>query len=344
MRPWLGKSMVKPVFSIVAPVYNEEEVLPQFYERLTAVMRGLGEPYEIILVNDGSRDTSLDVMNQLADVDEHVRVVNFARNFGHQVAVTAGIDHASGDAVILIDSDLQDPPEVIPELVAKWREGFDVVYAVRTAREGESLFKLATAKLFYRFVYRITEVDIPLDTGDFRLMDRRVADVLRAMREHNRFVRGMTSWAGFKQTGVGYVRRARAAGQTKYPLKKMLTFAADAITSFSYFPLQLMIYGSLLLAVLAVVAGAVIVFLRLFMGEAFFGGQATTIVLLLAVGAFQMFFMFIIGQYVARIYDETRNRPLYVVASRRHLADTGVLPPTHSSMMEVPDDRQPELQ
>lgn len=190
MRPHLSKFMVKPVFSIVAPVYNEEEVLPQFYERLTAVMRDLGEPYEILLVNDGSRDGSLAVMNQLADVDPHVRVVNFARNFGHQVAVTAGIDHASGDAVILIDSDLQDPPEVIPELVAKWREGFDVVYAVRTAREGESLFKLATAKLFYRFVYRITDVDIPLDTGDFRLMDRRVADVLRAMREHNRFVRG----------------------------------------------------------------------------------------------------------------------------------------------------------
>lgn len=319
--------MVRSVYSIVAPVYNEVEILPRFCERVQAVMQSVGESWELILVNDGSRDGSLDVMTALAEADPHVKVINFARNFGHQIAVTAGIDHASGDAVILIDSDLQDPPEVIPQLIEQWKAGFEVVYAVRTQREGESWFKRTTANLFYRFVYRITEVNIPLDTGDFRLMDRRVADVLRHMPEHNRFIRGMTSWAGFRQTGVGYIRKARTAGETKYPLKKMISFAADAITSFSYFPLQLMIYGSLFLAVLAIAAGVVISVLRIARGESFFGGQATTIVVMLLLAAFQMFFMFIIGQYVARIYDETRGRPLYIVASRQRLTQIGVLPP-----------------
>jgi dolichol-phosphate mannosyltransferase len=321
------KHMSRPVYSIVAPVYNEEEILPQFCERVRAVMQSLGEPWELIMINDGSRDRSLELMNSFAAADGHIKVINFARNFGHQVAVTAGIDHATGRAIVLIDSDLQDPPEVIPQLIAEWKNGYDVVYAVRTQREGESWFKLTTAKFFYRFIYRITDVNIPLDTGDFRLMDEKVADVLRYMREHNRFIRGMTSWVGFKQTGVGYVRKARIAGQTKYPLKKMLSFAADAITSFSYFPLQIMVYASLFLGLLAVLSGLVISVLRITRGAEFFGGQATTIILVLAVAAFQMFFMFIIGQYVARIYDETRGRPLYIVASRRGLRDTGVLPP-----------------
>jgi len=311
----------RPTFSIVAPVYNEEEILPAFYERVRAVMEGLGQPWELIMINDGSRDGSLAIMEGLAQTDAHVRVVNFARNFGHQVAVTAGIDHASGDAVVLIDTDLQDPPEVIVEMVAKWHEGYDVVYAVRTQREGESWFKLATAKMFYRMIYRITDVNIPLDTGDFRLMDRKVADVLRHMREHNRFIRGMTSWAGFKQTGVGYVRKARMAGETKYPLRKMIRFAWDAVTGFSYFPLQVMIYLSLSLAVLAVLVGVVVAVLRLTQGPDFFGGQATTIILLMLLSAFQLFFLFIVGQYIARIYDETRDRPLYVVASTRNFED-----------------------
>jgi dolichol-phosphate mannosyltransferase len=306
---------MKPVYSIVAPVYNEVKVLPEFYERVRHVMAGTNEIWELIMVNDGSRDGSLEVMLSLAAQDSHVKVLNFARNFGHQVAVTAGIDYATGDAVVLIDSDLQDPPEVIADLIAKWKEGFEVVYAVRTKREGETPFKLFTAKIFYRFIYRITDVDIPLDTGDFRLMDERVANVLRQMREHNRFIRGMTSWVGFKQTGVGYIRKPRKAGETKYSLKKMLSFAADAITSFSFFPLQIMVYMSGFLGVMAVIAGIVISVLRLAFGTEFFGGQATTIVLLLLLSSFQMFFLFIIGQYVARIYDETRGRPLYVVAS-----------------------------
>lgn len=316
-----------PTYSIVAPVYNEQEILHEFYHRVKVAMDGTGESWEVIMVNDGSRDNSLAIMYALSEQDARVKVINFARNFGHQVAVTAGIDHARGDAVILIDTDLQDPPEVIPQLIEQWKAGYDVVYAVRTQREGESWFKLMTAKAFYRMIYRITDVNIPLDTGDFRLMDRKVADVLRYMREHNRFIRGMTSWAGFKQTGVGYIRKPRVAGETKYPLKKMIAFASDAVTSFSYFPLQIMVYASLFLAVMAVGAGVVISVLRLTKGAEFFGGQATTIVLLLLVASFQMFFLFIIGQYVARIYDETRNRPLYVVASRRGLEDSSVLPP-----------------
>lgn len=305
---------MKPTYSIVAPVYNEVQILPEFCQRVRAVMESTGEPWELIMVNDGSRDGSLDVMMEQAAQNSNIKVVNFARNFGHQVAVTAGIDYATGRAVVLIDSDLQDPPEVITEMITKWKEGFDVVYAVRTKREGESRFKLATAKLFYRLIYRITDVDIPLDTGDFRLMDEKVADVLRRMREHNRFIRGMTSWIGFKQTGVGYVRKPRKAGETKYPLRKMLSFAWDAITSFSFFPLQIMIYMSGILGVLAVSIGIIVTILRLTQGAEYFGGQTTTIVLLLLLTAFQLFFLFIVGQYVARIYDETRDRPLYVVS------------------------------
>lgn len=294
-------------------------------------MSDLGEPWELILINDGSRDQSAEIMRRLAKEDSNLRVVNFARNFGHQIAVTAGVDHATGHAVVLIDADLQDPPEVIPRLIEKWREGYDVVYAVREQREGESWFKRFTAKMFYRMLYRITDVDIPVDTGDFRLMDERVASVLRQMREHNRFIRGMTSWVGFRQTGVKYVRHARTAGVTKYPLRKMIRFALDAVTSFSYFPLQIMVYLAGLLGVGAIVVAVVISLLRIGMGEEFFGGQATTIVLLLLVSSFQLFFLFIIGQYVARIYDEARNRPLYIVASRRGFAEDSVPVPEERS-------------
>lgn len=308
---------MQPVYSIVAPVYNEAGNLPDFYQRVRTVMEEIGAPWELILVNDGSRDGSDSIMRDLTEQDANVKALHFARNFGHQTAVTAGIDHASGQAVILIDSDLQDPPEVIAKLVEKWREGYEVVYAVRTERRGESPFKRLSARLFYRFIYRITDVDIPLDTGDFRLMDARVVHVLRQMREHNRFIRGMTGWIGFRQTGVGYIRDPRHWGETKYSMRKMLSFAMDAITSFSFFPLQIMIYASLLLAVLAIGVGVVITVLRLTQGAEFFGGQATTIILILLMSSFQMFFLFIIGQYVARIYDETRGRPLYVVAVRQ---------------------------
>lgn len=316
-------SQAKPVvFSIVAPVHNEQDNLPTLYERISKVMDSLGEAWELVLINDGSRDKSLRIMHELAQADSRVKVVNFARNFGHQIAVTAGIDYASGQAIILIDADLQDPPEVIPDMIAEWRAGYEVVYAVRAERRGESVFKRWTAGAFYRLIYNITDVDIPLDTGDFRLMDARVADVLRQMREHNRFIRGMTSWVGFTQTGVEYTRDARVAGETKYTLRKMVSFAMDAVTSFSFFPLQIMVYLSGTLGVLAIIVAVVISTLRLTMGDEFFGGQATTIVLMLLLSSFQLFFLFIIGQYIARIYDETRARPLYVVASTEGFGDT----------------------
>jgi len=304
----------RPVISVVAPVYNEEPIIDELYRRLAAVLDSTGEPWELVMVNDGSYDGSAEKMRALVERDPRVRVVNFARNFGHQNAVTAGLDHARGDAVVVIDADLQDPPEVILQLLEKWREGYQVVYAVRSERLGESWFKKFTAKLFYRLIYRITDVDIPVDTGDFRLMDRQVVDALNSMREHNRFIRGLTSWIGFRQTGVYYVRQERFAGQTKYPLRKMVRFALDAITGFSYFPLQVAIYASLILALIAILAIPVVAVLRLTGSNIQFEGQATTLVVLLLVSSFQLFFFFIMGQYIARIYDEVRQRPLYVVA------------------------------
>ncbi len=311
----------QPRYSIVAPIYNEEDNIPILHERISAVMDKAGQPWELVCVNDGSRDASKQVLEALAERDPRVKLVNFARNFGHQTAVTAGLHYTSGDAVVIIDADLQDPPELILEMIEKWQEGYQVIYAVRTSRKGETPFKRMTAGLFYRLIYRITDVNIPLDTGDFRLMDRAVVDVLNAMPEHNRFIRGMTSWVGFDQIGVEYERDERIHGETKYPLHKMVRFALDAITSFSYFPLQVMIYVSLVMGFLALLTVPVISTLRLAYGPDFFGGQATTIVLLLLLSAFQLFFLFMMGQYVARIYDEVRGRPLYVVAKTKGFDD-----------------------
>lgn len=301
-------------YSIIAPIYNEEGNIPLLYERICKVMDGLGEAWEFILVDDGSRDRSAEMMEDLARRDRRLKVLRFARNFGHQIAVTAGIDHAHGDAVILIDADLQDPPELIPEMIERWKAGYQVVYAVRAAREGETWFKIWTAKLFYRAINRITAINIPVDTGDFRLMDRKVVAVLKRMREHSRFIRGMTSWVGFRQTGVSYVRERRHSGETKYPLRKMVRFAMDAITGFSFWPLQVMIYVALILGLLALLAIPFVAIMRVATDTQWFEGQATTIVLLLLLSSFQLFFLFVLGQYVARTYDEARDRPLYVLA------------------------------
>jgi len=304
----------RPVYSVVAPVYNESGGLRKFYDRVKATMDSLGKPWELVMVNDGSRDSSLEVMRQLHDEDPRVKVVDFARNFGHQIAVTAGMDYASGDAIAIIDSDLQDPPETIKDMVEKWKEGYEVVFAVRRTRPGETWFKLLTAKLFYRAIYRITDIDIPLDTGDFRLMDRRVVNAMTNMREHNRFIRGMTSWVGFRQTGVLYDRAAREYGKTNYPLRKMIKLAWDAITGFSFFPLRAAIYASFVLFLMSVLAIPVVILLRLTTGVVWFEGQATAIIVVLLVGSFQFFFFFVLGQYIGRIYDEVRGRPLYIVA------------------------------
>ena len=305
--------MSKPVFSIIAPIYNEIGNIPELVPRVREVMDQTGEAWELILVDDGSTDGSTDAIRRLARGDDHVRPVIFARNFGHQIAVTAGLDFSHGDAVVIIDADLQDPPEVILDLIAKWREGYDVVYAVREEREGESWFKKTTASLFYRLIYRITDVDIPLDTGDFRLMDRKVVTVMNQMREKHRFLRGMSAWVGFKQIGVKYKRKARFAGETKYPLKKMIKLALNAVTSFSYFPLQLATYLGFIAAGLSVLAIPIVIILRLITGTILLG-QATTLIIVLFLGGVQLISLGIIGEYIGRIYDEAKGRPLYIVA------------------------------
>ncbi len=304
--------METPTFSIVVPVFNEEGCLEELYHRVKAVMESTGEPWELVLVDDGSRDRSTEIIKHLAEQDRRVRPIIFARNFGHQIAVTAGLDYSRGQAVVIIDADLQDPPEVILDLISKWREGYEVVYAVRTEREGETWFKKATAAAFYRLIYRITDVKIPVDTGDFRLMDRKVVDVLNRMREHHRFLRGMSAWVGFRQIGVPYKRAPRFAGETKYPLRKMLRLALNAITSFSYFPLQLATYMGFIAAGLAILAIPFVVVLRALQPQAFFG-QASTLIAVLFLGGVQLISLGILGEYVGRIYDEVKGRPLYVV-------------------------------
>ncbi len=304
--------MAQVMFSVIAPIFNELDNLPVLYQRVKEVMDQTGESWELVLVDDGSVDGSTARMRELAGQDERVRLVIFARNFGHQIAVTAGLDYARGQAVAIIDADLQDPPEVILDMIAKWREGYEVVYGVRSEREGETWFKLFTAKLFYRLIYRITDVEIPMDTGDFRLIDRKVVNVLNQMRERHRFLRGMASWVGFRQTGVFYKRAARFSGITKYPLKKMVKFASDAITGFSYLPLQLATYLGFASAGLSILAIPFVISLRL-TGSHELMGQATTLIMVLFLGGVQLICLGILGEYLGRLYDEVKGRPLYIV-------------------------------
>jgi glycosyltransferase involved in cell wall biosynthesis len=300
------------IYSIVVPVYNEEAILPMFVERLTRLLEGMGEPFEIIFVNDGSRDTSPSLLREFRAKDERVKYVSLSRNFGHQVAITAGLDHAAGAAVVVMDADQQDPPEVIPRLVEQWRKGFDVVIAVRERRSGEGLFKRGTAALFYRLLRRMTATDIPLDAGDFRLMSRRAVEALRSLPERSRFMRGLGSWIGFRQASVTFVREARQVGETKYSFRRMLRFALTGITSFSFVPLHLATYlgfvvsmGSLLYMLYAIAA-------TLF-GSRAVPGWTPVIVAVLFIGGVQLISLGILGEYIGRIYEEVRRRPLYLV-------------------------------
>lgn len=302
-----------PTISLVIPIWNEEPVIPELYRRVVDVMERASETWELICINDGSADRSLELLVALHEQDPRVKIIDFSRNFGHQVAITAGADFAEGDAVIVMDADLQDPPEVIIEMIEQWRNGYEVVYAKRAKRDGETPFKLLTAKLFYRLLRSITDVEIPLDTGDFRLMDRRVVHAMRQLREKHRFMRGLSSWVGFKQIGVEYERAERYAGETHYPLQKMIRLALTAITGFSYLPLQLATYFGFGLAFISLLGIVVTIILRL-SGSSFFLGQATTLVSVLFLGGIQLIVLGIIGEYLGRIYDEVKGRPLYIVS------------------------------
>ncbi|MCX7667636.1 MAG: glycosyltransferase family 2 protein [Atribacterota bacterium] len=298
--------------SVVIPVFNEEEVLPETYRRLTAVMEKTGEPYELLFVNDGSWDQSRTILEKLAQEDQRVRAIHFSRNFGHQAAITAGMDYARGKAVVVIDADLQDPPEVIPEMLTRWREGYEVVYGKRVKREGETFFKRFTASLFYRFLQKMTNVDIPLDTGDFRLLDRKVVEVMRLLREKNRFVRGLVSWVGFRQIALPYARERRFAGETKYPLRKMLKLAWDGITSFSDKPLKIASYIGFLLSLVSFVYLLIIIIGKL-LGKSTVPGWASLAVINLFFSGVILIILGVMGEYIGRIYDEAKNRPLYIV-------------------------------
>ena len=302
--------------SIVVPCLNEEEVLRDTNRRLVALLEQLPQSFEILYVDDGSTDGTPAILRELQVGDERIRVVRFSRNFGHQMAITAGLEHASGDAVAIIDADLQDPPEVIADFVAKWMDGFDVVYGVRTEREGETAFKLWTAKLFYRFIGKLSDTEIPLDTGDFRLMGRRVVDALLAMPERDRFVRGMVSWLGFSQAAVPYHRAARAAGVTKFSFFKMVKFATDGIVSFSILPLRLATWVGFAASGIALLGVVITVVERLMGVEGLVKGWASVLVAILFIGGVQLICMGIIGEYIGRIYGESKRRPLYVVRER----------------------------
>ena len=300
-----------PVLSVVVPVFNEEGNLAELHRRLAAVLPSVVDSWEIVFVDDGSRDRSWQLIRDLAAADPHVRGVRFSRNFGHQMAFAAGLDHALGEAVVIMDADLQDPPELIPELVARWRAGHEVVYAVRTRREGETLFKKLTAKLFYRLLRRITQVEIPVDTGDFRLMGRRALEAFRRLPERHRFTRGLVAWVGFSQVGVPYARAARKAGETNYPLRKMLRFAVDAITSFSHVPLQLATWLGFLTSLFAFAYIVVVVVLK-FVGISW-PGYTSLMAAILFLGGVQLVMIGLLGEYLGRVYDEVKGRPLYLV-------------------------------
>jgi glycosyltransferase involved in cell wall biosynthesis len=303
------------LLSVVAPVYNEEELLDAFYERTTAALEGLN--YELIIVDDGSSDSTPQRLDQLADADSRLRVVHLSRNFGHQAALTAGLEHARGDAVAMLDADLQDPPElIVSEMLPAWQDGADVVYAVRRRREGESTFKLATANWFYKLFDKLTHVGLEPNSGDFRLLDRRALNALLSMGERSRFLRGMTVWVGFTQTAVAYDRDPRYAGETKYTLRKMLRFSLDAIASFSHTPLQVATYLGFLFSGLAFIAIPVVVILH-FVGSYLPGFGSITIAVLM-LGGIQLIAIGLIGEYVGRIYDEVKRRPLYIVREQRN--------------------------
>jgi dolichol-phosphate mannosyltransferase len=309
-----NNTRVLELLSVCAPVYNEEDLVEEFYARATGALQQFD--YELIIVNDGSSDRTPEILDRLAENDPRLRIVHLSRNFGHQAALTAGLEHARGDAVAMLDADLQDPPELIADMVASWHEGSDIVYMVREEREGESWFKLKTANWFYKLFRALAQVDLTPNSGDFRLLDRRALDALLSMTERSRFLRGMTVWVGFTQSAIGYKRDPRFAGETKYPLRKMLRFSLDALASFSHTPLQLSTYLGFLFSGIAFLAIPVVVILH-FLGSYLPGFGSITIAILM-LGGIQLIAIGVIGEYVGRIYDEVKHRPLYIVSEQRN--------------------------
>lgn len=304
---------MKKVVSYIFPIYNEEGTIPLLYKTISELITSHSKyNYQLIFVNDGSRDTSLLLLNTIQEKDPRVVVIDLARNFGHQIAVTAGIDQASGDAIIIMDSDMQDPPKVSLELLQKWEEGYDVVYAQRRSRK-DTLFKRITADIFYRSLQKLADIDIPRNTGDFRLIDRRVADALRQMPEHNRFLRGMVSWVGFRQIAVPFDRDERHAGETGYPLKKMIKFAADGIFSFSDAPLRLISKTGYTIAGLAFLGILYALYMKLFLPHITLEGWTFMVISVLLIGGIQLIMLGVLGGYIGRIYTESQNRPLYTI-------------------------------
>lgn len=304
--------MVKKLLSIVVPVYNEQEVIDETFRRLSATFKDYCMDIEYIFINDGSRDNTYFKLREIASSNKEVRVINFARNFGHQIAITAGMDYAKGDAIVIIDADLQDPPEVILEMVDKWVEGYQVVYGKRLQREGETFFKKLTAKVFYRFLDSMTDVKLPVDVGDFRLIDRKVCDAMKCLPERSRYVRGLVSWVGFKQTSVEYHREKRFAGETKYPFKKMLKLAGDGIFSFSYKPLKLATFMGMLVSALSFIYLIIVLVQRIVKNDVA-SGWASSMAVSLFLNGVMLIVIGIMGEYVGRIYEEVKARPLYVV-------------------------------
>jgi dolichol-phosphate mannosyltransferase len=311
---------VPPEYSFVVPIYNERETLDELYRRLVPVLDGLDGSAEVVLVDDGSTDGSYELMLSLHERDDRFKLVRLSRNFGHQLALTAGLDHARGNAVVMMDADLQDPPEVALELAKRWREGYAVVYAVRERREQETRTKLLTAKLYYRLLGRLTDIEIPGDAGDFRLVDRRALQAMTSMREHNRYLRGMSAWVGFDQTGVQYVRDGRYAGRSKYSLRKMLRFALDGLVSFSTAPLRLTLNVGFVVSVLAFLLGFAAILVKIF-GVYAVPGWASIVVAIALLGGVQLTVLGVMGEYVAQIHEEVKRRPLYLVRDRVGLDD-----------------------
>ena len=303
---------MKPIYSVVIPVYNEEEVIPESYRRISAVMESLKEPYELIFVNDGSRDNSAQIIADIIPSDPNLRLINFTRNFGHMPAITAGMKYAKGDCVIIIDADLQDPPEVLPDMIALWKEGYDVVYGKRKERRGEGIFKKWSAKWFYRFINSMVPMELPVDTGEFRLMDRKVCDAVNRLDEKHRYIRGLVSWVGFRQIAYEYVRVERFAGETKYPIGKMLAFAMDAITAFSYKPLKLATSLGFFISLGSFIYMLVILWQRIFT-DTTITGWASTMGLILFTQGIVLMILGLMGEYIGRIFEEIKNRPVYIV-------------------------------